>query len=60
MRLQRPTLLRYPRLTFKTDHRRAIDRYINFFGDRAAPGTEPGTTRVPSVDARPSGGRGQD
>jgi len=32
--------------TVKTDHRRAIDRYIDYFGDRAATGTEPLARRV--------------
>jgi len=35
--------------SFKTDHPRAIDRYIDYFGDRAAPGTEPLARRVMSV-----------
>ncbi len=35
---------------FKTDHRRAIDRYIAYFGDCAATGTEPRARRVTSVD----------
>lgn len=43
---------------FKNDHRRAIDRYIDYFGDCAATGTEPRARRVTSVDeqAIPDGG----
>ena len=44
--------------TFKTDHRRAIDRYIDYFGDCAATGPEPCARQVTSVDeqAIPDGG----
>jgi hypothetical protein len=34
----------------KSDRRRAIDRYIDYFGDGAATGTEPLARRVTSVD----------
>jgi len=48
------TLLRYLGrhllATFKTDHRRAIDRYIDYFGDCAATGARPLARRVTSVD----------
>jgi hypothetical protein len=35
----------------KTDHRRAIDHYIDYFGDGAATGTKPLARRVTSVDS---------
>jgi hypothetical protein len=43
---------------FKPDHRRAIDYYIDYFGDGAPTGTEPLARRVTPVDeqAIPDGG----
>lgn len=55
MTSSRSTLLQYLGhllATFKTDHRRAIDRYIDYFGDCAATGTKPFARRVTSVDSR--------
>jgi hypothetical protein len=38
----------------RADHPRAIDRYIDYFGDGAATNTESRASRVPSVDEPPS------
>ena len=54
------TLLRYLGrhllATFKTDHGRAIDRYIDYFGDCAATGT-PGGAGVHAQATRSPGKR---
>ena len=45
-------------LELKSDRRRAIDRYIDYFGDGATAGTEPLAQRATAVDeqAIPDGG----
>jgi len=45
---------RYPLTTLRADHRRAIDRYIDYVGDRAATGPESRARPVPSLDEPPS------
>jgi hypothetical protein len=46
----RQSLWSHLAVELKSDRRRAIDRYIDYFGDGAAAGTEPLAPRVTAVD----------